>query len=66
MGKKCKLQKKDLHKLLSIALLVSELTLQWLNPGNHHVHLFIGSLEILVSSLYTGGFLSYGHLFALR
>ena len=51
---------------LFIALLVSELTLQWINPGHHHVSLFIGSSKILVSSSYTGGFLSYERLFMLQ
>ena len=49
-----------------IVLLVGELTLWWINPGHHRVPLFIGSSKILVSSLYTGGFLSYGRLFTLR
>ena len=48
-----------------IALLVGELTLQWINPGNHCVPLSIGRSNILVSSSYTGGFLSYGRLFTL-
>ena len=64
MGKKCKLQKKFMQAF--IAFLVSELTLQWINPGHHRVPLFIGSFKILVSSSYTGGFLSYGRLFTLR
>ena len=49
-----------------IALLVGELTLPWINPGHHHISLFIGSSKILVSSSHTGGFLSYGRLFTLR
>ena len=32
--------------LIFIALLVSELTLQRINPGHHRVPLFIGSLNI--------------------
>ena len=49
-----------------IALLVGELTLQWTNPEHHRVPLFTGSSKILVSSSYTGGFLSYGRLITLR
>ena len=54
MGKKCQLQKKFMQAF--IALLVSELTLQWINPGRHRVPLFIRSSKILISSSYAGGF----------
>ena len=64
MGKKRKLQKKIMQ--VFIALLVGELILQWIYPGHQRVPLFIGSSQSLVSSLYTGGFLSCGHLFTLR
>ena len=64
MGKKRKLQKNFMQ--VFIALLVSELTLQWVNPGHHRVPLFIGSSKILASSSYTGEFLSYGRLITLR
>ena len=64
MGKNASSRKKFMQ--VFIALLVGELTLQWINPGHHRVPLFIGSSKILASSSYTGGFRSYGRLFTLR
>ena len=42
-----------------IVLLVGELILWWINPGNHRVSLFIGSSKTFVSFSYTGGFLTF-------
>ena len=48
------------------ASLVGELSLQWINPGNHHVWLFMGNTKFFVSSPCTKGYQSYRCLFTLR
>ena len=60
------MQAPEKKMLVFIASLAGELSLPWINPGRHRVHLFIGSTKIFVSSPYMKGFQSYRRLFTLR
>ena len=59
------MQAPEKNYTIFITSMVGEVSLQWIHPGHHHVHLFIGSTKIFVPSPYMKGFQSYRRLFVL-